>query len=317
MMLLSNKKFVLYLLSLSIILLGIYSYIVLNGKMLYANREYPIWLHIKNQVETKYNFICIGDSRTKAGFVPKKFDENDIKSINLSVSASTPIEGYYVLKNYLSNNHHLKYLLLSYSPFHLTEDEAYWRYTVKLDYLKSEEYQSISDTANSINDHQTLGDDHYLDYKLYTGKYLIDFSNGILKRRWQKNYQLLDDLEKTKGHFFYGKSAKKLGLNQEAQKEKFIYSPLIQYYLEELIKLAMSKKIKVYWYTMPFSKTSFTALDPTYKLAYDDYIHDLSKKYDLTVLNELYYLDDANFGDMSHVYSGAEKVTQDIKDKIF
>ncbi len=314
------RRFTIYLIIASIVLLGIYSYIVLNHKMLYMNAEYPMWVNVKNRMNSSiangFNFIYIGDSRAKAGFIPSKFDTDSVNSINLALGGSTPIEGYYTLRNYLSHNHTPEYLLMSYAPFHISQQDTYWQRTAKFNFLEDKDYSDIQEVTLALNDKTTLGvKDKYLNYKTLVGKYLSDFLRGISQQRWLSNNHVLKYLETSKGHYYFGKKLGATGLNSEAKTTSFKPSKLINYYLEKTIKLAKENRIKVFWYTMPFNESSFNATPATFRKEYNQFIENLQDKYGITVLNSLYHLKNTKFSDPSHLYMGINEVTKDIKIK--
>lgn len=315
-----SKKFTIYVLVIVSIFLSIYSYIVLNYKMLYMNQEYPMWIDVQNKMNHNvgdgFNFVCIGDSRAKVGFRPNKFDTEFINSVNLALGGGTPIEGYYILKNYLSNNHTPKYLLISYAPFHISEQDGYWKRTARFNFLEDKDYNDIHDISLVLNDKTTLGEDEYLNYKIYPGKYLTEFTKGILHQRWKINRETLKYLQTSKGHHYFGKRLKATGLNQESKQTSFKPSRLINYYLEKMIELAIKNKIKVLWYSMPFNASSFHATSTLFKNEYNQYITNLVDKYKITALNTLFYLDNTKFSDPSHLYMGIDDVTEDIKIKL-
>lgn len=62
---------------------------------------------------------------------------------------------------------------------------------------------------------------------------------------------------------------------------------------------------------MPFNRTSLDSLPADYVKEYEHYLSSLASEH-FVVLNGLYAEDDALFGDWSHVYLGAEKVTADV-----
>ena len=314
------KKFTIYILGALTIFLSAYSYVVLNHKMLYMNREYPMWIDVKNKMNNrisinKHNLILIGDSRAKAGFIPNKFDTKGINSVNLALGGSTPIEGYYTFKNYLSNNKIPKYLLMSYAPFHIYQQDWYWRRTIGWGFLEDNDHDDIYNMSLILNDKLTLGEDEYLYYKNNTGRHLIEFFKGVLGQRWKVNGNTLKYIESSKGHHYFGKRLGAKGLNQEARLASFKASKLINYYLEKTIELATKNNIKVFWYSMPFNESSFNATPALFKKEYNQYITNLVDKHEVTALNALFYLDNAKFSDPSHLYMGINEVTEDIKIK--
>ncbi|PCJ21214.1 MAG: hypothetical protein COB02_01110 [Candidatus Cloacimonadota bacterium] len=288
-----------------------------------------MWMDVKkNSLKSNnHNFLLIGDSRAKAGFKPNSFDTNNINSINLAIGGATPIEGFYTLKRYLDNNRP-KYLLLSYGPFHLERQDTYWNRTVKFDYLGIFNNIKVTKYAKELNEYKLLNRGNkfkqhhfysYLNYRYNPFTYLPEFKatlfNKKLNRKTQ-NKKVLAVLKESKGHYFFGRKKVCHGLNSESKsKRKFKISKLLELYLIKIIELAKIYNIEVYYYTMPFNQTSYKKTSNLYKTSYDIYFNNLSTKYSIKILNKLYYLDDTNFGDVSHLYHGADIVTNDIKDK--
>lgn len=309
-----QKKFILYTLATSIGALLIFSYIVQNFKMLYMNREYPMMVHIKKFLNSNHNLntdiILIGDSRAKAGWIPNNAVSG--KNVSLTISGSTPIEGYYILKNLILNNNIPDNLILSYSPYLIAGHSSYWTSTVKFDFLKSEEYIEIEAQAQILNDHSTLGEGiTYTDY-YYPVHYRNNFLKGISKLRWRQNKKILDHIELSNGHYFYGKEDFADWLNDEASLRLFKPSILINYYFDELLKLAKKKEIRTYFYTMPFNEASYIASTEVFKVEFNKYIENKTKKFNVHNCNHLYWLPNYDFGDASHLYKGAKNVTKDV-----
>ncbi len=317
--------------SVSLMLISVFSYglYILNNKLSFMNHEYPMWVDVKrNSIkENNHNFIVIGDSRAKAGFKSNHFDTNNLNSINLSAGGATPIEGFYTLKRYLNNNKP-KYLLLSYGPFHLERQDVYWERTVKFDFLDISDNIEVTKYATALNEYNLLSrgnkpanQNHlysYLDYRYNFFKYLPEFKATLLNNklsRKKENKDILDILEKSKGHYIFGRRLEAKGLNQESKLTSFKASKLINYYLEKTIELATKNNIKVFWYSMPFNESSFNTTPTLYKKEYNQYITNLVAKNKITTLNNLFYLNDTKFGDPSHLYMGIDEVTEDIKTK--
>jgi len=323
-MILTYKKFVFTLFILSSILISTYSYIVLNYKHLYMSQEYPMWSSIKSKMSTdhkgKYDFLFIGDSRAKTGFIPKEFDEKTgLTTLNLSIGGGTPIEGYFSLKRYIENNKDnlAKHVLISYAPFHLVMQDSYWNRTVRFDFLKKEEYQDILNTAEKLNDISTLGNLEDQQSDFYTGKYLIEFFKGITQMRWKTNQKVVEELIISQDHCYFGRSSEATSLCQETHYEHFKPSKLLDEYFKRTLVLANENDIKLYYYSMPLSELSYKNVNVEFVYAYDRYIKDLSKLYSMNSLNTLTYRENTYFGDASHLYKGATMITNEIAERCF
>jgi len=307
------KKFIIKIIVIEIILLIAYSIVVLNFKMFYMDPEYPMWLEVKQRTLNKTNndidIIMLGDSRAKAGFKPNILKEYNISSINLSVGGATPVEGYYTLKRYLKNNKAPKNLVLSYTPTHLsTSDGCYFDRTVLFDFFTDSEYKEVENLAIKFNDYYILNQHKsYLDYKYPTiyGKHFIE---GIKNFRWLKNNKFLEDSKKDKGYHCFGTNDEAIGLNSEAEENKFILSKLYDYYLKKILDLAIKHKIRVYFYIMPFNESSYNVVKKEYVREYENYLKKLTsyKNIKMDVCNNIWYLSNDNFGDPSHLYKGTD-----------
>ncbi len=301
------KKFIGLVFFIVIILYASYSYFVLNYKILYLDQEYPMWLQVKNIINNttsnKIDLMIIGDSRAKAGFIP---NELKIKSINLSLGGASPIEGFFTLKKYLKNNPKPTHIIFSYTPTHLANDSYYWSRTVPFEFLMDSNYKEIELLAHKMNEKPIIKNNkRYTDYK-YPKSYASSFKNGIIGRRWLKNKIVLKKCQISKGHYYFGIKNGDNGLNKETSQSKFKKSKLQEYYFNKLLTLAKSNYIKLYYYNMPFNKSSFSKVNNNYINEYNTYINKLSVKYNMKQCNNIFYMENSNFGDASHLFKGAK-----------
>ena len=77
---------------------------------------------------------------------------------------------------------------------------------------------------------------------------------------------------------------------------------MMDYYLNEILKLAADNNIKVYYIITPFNKASYQNLKPNYINCYNNYFSGLKGMYDKVVWqDEIFYYDNEYFGDPSHL----------------
>ena len=307
------KTFIIFVFLLTSLLYAAYSYFVLNHKMYYMDAEYPMWLEVKQIVNTKtdikFDLIVLGDSRAKAGFIPNQLP---IKSFNLSLGGATPIEGYYTLKKYLANNPAPEKLVLSYTAIHLGHKTYYWSRTAPFGFLDDDEYKEIETLADKFKEEPIMkAEKSYMDFK-FPKAYGNSFKNGIIGRRWQQNKIVFLECELAHGHHYFGTSQVSNGLNNESKRKKFINSELHDYYLKRLLKLASMHNIKLYFYIMPYNESSFKHTTKQYITDYANDIKNLSLKYNIKMCDKPFYMSNDNFGDPSHLYKGAKKSTSFI-----
>lgn len=289
-----------------------------SSKMVILDREYSMWLYVKHVIHSvsqhPQDLIVIGDSRAKAGYIPKLTDR---KTINLSLAGQTPIEGYYVLSNYLQNNPAPARLVVSYAPFHLSVADGFWEMTVKYNFLSFAEYNEVWETSFRLED-KVLGEkDKIWQYLFLPSTYWDSMRRAIKEPRWHTNQETYTQVLGSSGHYYYGKEPGATDLNQEIQKGTFSKSRMLEFYVMKLISLAQSRNIEVFWYTMPFSEISCKSLPDSFKKEFEEYIANLKSKMGIKVINMISCLPDHLFGDSNHVYLGARTTTFAILNGVF
>lgn len=315
----SYKQMTFSVIAFTALLFAIYSYVILVHKDLYMNDDYASWMDVKHKTTTRnveqYNFVVMGDSRAKATFMPNEFDDDVFNSINLSLPASTPIEGYFTLKHYLEHNDAPDKLLVGYSSLLLSVPYFYLGNTVKFRYLDTDEYDEIAEMAEKLDDNDIIGAIDHREYIYFTGKYLTDLYAGITNARWKTNKLVADQLLTSKGHVYVSVFDEADGDSTEILLGEFKPSKIINHYFEKMIALANEHNIDFYWYTFPINNNSYNKLPDDFITAYQSYIDNLSQKYGFTVLSEFYGLEAQYFGDPDHLYRGAPLVTGMIKEE--
>jgi hypothetical protein len=281
--------------------------------MLYLDPEYPMWLEVKHRIynhsSSVMDIVIVGDSRAKAGFKPNILE--NLNSVNLAVGGATPIEGYFTIKHYLKNNQKPRNIILSYTPTHLESDNCYFSRTVPFDFLNEEEYKEVEKLGYKFNEtYISKSNKSYKDYK-YSFIYENHFKDGSIILRYLKNRTFYNDSKKFKGYHWFGRGKVAHGLSAEAERQtNFVYSKLHNFYLEKMLNLLSNNKIYIYYYTMPFNKSSFNVIkNQEYINGYITYINSLSKKYNMEICNTPFYMSDDNFGDPSHLFKGVNENT--------
>ena len=127
----------------------------------------------------EYKTIIVGDSSANAGFMPEALSDT---TINLSVLGTSPIEGYYILKEYLQNNQVPQDCFICYSDSHYHMMELYWDEIVSNHRLSFKDNVDIianaTDEVSSDSMYSAVCD--YLAYELsFASKYMTTFQ-GML-----------------------------------------------------------------------------------------------------------------------------------------
>lgn len=91
------------------------SYLSGDSVSAYWNKEFT-----QAKQEKYYDVVILGDSMAATSFVPELLSDS---TINLALSGSSPVEGYYTLKDYLDNNEAPTDVFVSYMDYHLAHDD--------------------------------------------------------------------------------------------------------------------------------------------------------------------------------------------------
>ena len=71
---------------------------------------------------------------------------------SLCMFAATPVEMYYMLKEYLENHDAPDHILFSLSPFHFERMGMFWERTVKYKMLSSSDFSELFSKADEMDD---------------------------------------------------------------------------------------------------------------------------------------------------------------------
>ena len=135
--------------------------------MWYMDGEYAMYKQQKDYItgNGEYNRVLImGDSRTKAGFIP---DELSNDCYNLALGGTTPIEGYYALKEYLEYHPAPEYVVMAYAPMHYMDVDALWTRNIYFHVMNPEDAGELFLIAAEYEDCENILIEHYrLEYMM-------------------------------------------------------------------------------------------------------------------------------------------------------
>lgn len=281
--------------------------------MYHAQRDYLLDNEDRNQV------IILGDSRTKAGFMPEYLSDS---TVNLALGGASPIEGYYSLKEYLANHEKPETLLLAYAPMHYMDVDTLWTRTIYFHNITREDAKDLFETAASFQDTQKILIEDYklefLEYQLYMpNKYATALKNAGFFFRHDKTTQKYREMVESKGHSFYGLAEFSDGINGEAKVSDFASSDIITYYLEQIFTLCEKEGIEVIVETAPMNETSYAILTDSFKEHYRAYMAALQNSYPgVEFYGDFYCYTNDNFGDADHLnQKGTKAFCKSIREK--
>ena len=91
-----------------------------SNLMAFGDNELPYYLWNKDFCSTphdsQYDVIILGDSVANSAYMPEILSDH---TVNLSIGGTTPMEAYYILKEWLHHNKAPKTVYMSFMDFHL------------------------------------------------------------------------------------------------------------------------------------------------------------------------------------------------------
>ena len=280
-----------------------------------------MWRAKFEYVEKNHNSenIIIGDSRALTGIIPEIIGDD---YYNLAYGGGTSIEGYFLLKKYISKNIP-KTIILSFSPLHLEFSNIFFGRPLKYNIFSTKEIIEILEKSKELNNKfyrytdRNLGYKNNLDYLFVSLESILtkwnffyfyrpELRKTLTKLRILDNIKVYNEIKARKGNYDFGKNEISSGLNFEAKNSHngFAVSKVMDYYLNQTIQLALENNIKVYYIVTPFNETSYKNLDLKYIKEYDGYFRLLKDKYkNVFWYNDIFFYEDSCFGDRSHLNS--------------
>ena len=285
------------------------------------DRSYPIY---KSQLEfinsDSAEILFIGDSRVNASVIAN----NIPNSRNLGIPASSPIDGYFLLKKYLDNHKKVKNIFISYSWKNLGNQHNsidIYRRGVLMGLYGYKEYMQILERSRLI-DKEFNNKISWINFisaftrsPVFMGVELKEFNFS----NYEDNKEIYKLFNAQKGHItsIFGNELSCIdckGLNSKMQ--DFRLDPIYDYYLKELIELSVSNNIKVIFETIPFNKSSLTS--NKVERQYQQYLKELSQLYpNAGICDTIFYYEDKYYESTTHMNAiGAIKYTSYLKYKI-
>lgn len=236
----------------------------------------------KSSHEKQYDVVIIGDSMAATSFMPELLSDS---TINLSLSGSSPVEGYYTLKEYLDNNKAPKDVFISYMDYHLAHDDFTFSTCNQVhkfsltDYI--EIYKNIKKTkadqfeSVQIEDYwsNAIASSFYM-----PSEYIASIINSIKEGgRYENNKISYDEITQ---HF--GRSCimtNNISDSTGIRYDNFSVSSLQSCYYKKIIDLCETKQINLHIIKLPLDRnTLFT----------DEYVAKVNGYY-MTVLADTKY----------------------------
>lgn len=294
---------------------------------LYMDGEYAMYKQQKDYISenTDYNrVLIIGDSRAKACFKPEELGDD---VYNISLGGISPVESYYMLREYLEHHDAPDYLFLAYAPVHQcqvakdSEDYVLWNRCIYFHTFYQQDFFEIKKTAAAFENTEIIDREHffseYMMYRLYLpNKYGTALKKSLFENRYRINTEKYVQMEAQRGYSLFGTSGVNGGLNAEAKLSDFAAADLVQYYYEKIFDLCRENDIQAIVEQPPMTETSYYVITQDFRIHYDSYLSELAEKYPEVWINrQSIMLSDSLFGDIDHLNDDGAGVFSDILKK--
>ena len=269
--------------------------------------------------------LILGDSRVQAAILPADLS-HDTRS--MAMPASNPMNGFFLLRDYLKNNPAPSQMIISYASYHLAfgAQKGFWNHAVKVNAFDLPDFLEIVERSHRFAE-PILPDASrvrvYAEWMLYRvgfpPYYLGDLDPSDIQRRGRDNREIWRKLAQSRGHQFIGEKLERhSGLAYESGFESFRPSPLNDSYLGDILHLAREHSIQVMMIPMPLNETTLRALKPGFVDEYRNYVSRIQAEFPEIVAISIHEaLPATAFGDPNHLnHSGAQRYTRLIADRL-
>lgn len=279
--------------------------------------------------EKSFATLIFGDSKAEFGIDPRLFAKNE-SVYSLAINGTSPVEAYFLLKEYLLHHPAPKKIIYSFSPIRFMKSEYFWSNTVKYKKISFLDLYYVLQKSFVLDDNvfAPLEFTNNIFCKLfYLGLLQLNFpylfieniSHGGGFLRKDENNLLMNEIRNGLGYFSPSLNQEKRILpGREAHKKIFLLSPTIDYYFTAILGLADEKKISVFFVNAPTNAVSYGTMEAPFMASFESYIEKKASLIPFIIVNKLSSEDIENFADQDHLNSaGAKKFTKSIATKIF
>ncbi len=282
----------------------------------YMSGEYGVWRQQKDYTESHHEgrpMLLLGDSRMKIDVNPQWLGQD---VYNLALAGSTPIEAYYSLVRYLTNNENPSAVVIGFAPTHLMYMENYTNRGMYFHYYDSKTIAEIN--ANIL---RFGGKDYSTEAWQHEYRLPIIYMNGILHSIGKGNvavnrqtYQKTAALDG--GMLIQGTIASdKEVVPEETHAPGFKVLPVLDFYLCKTVELCKQKDIPVRIIQLPMSEYGVQRLVQSgYYGQYKSYMQEFGDKYGILVESEIPVYEHDEFADGSHLNEkGTRRFTEYVR----
>jgi len=262
--------------------------------------------------------IILGDSCTAADLAPPLLGN---KVIDLGLSASSPIESYFMARRLLKTNTPAA-VMVYFRPIHFENgsDVFLFESSAKFGLINTADLETIRRLSRNLNDPTLFGSPTPFDSDARLKDYLLPhrfpayYFGGIVEGRiggWkQKSLQEQAYTILTRGFCPTERDYKALILDPGPIMETFRPSPVVDDYFRQTLTLFQERHIPVYFASMPNTPASFKALTPEAIAGYTAYLQQMAATYPVfKIVGDVFTsMPNEYFSDATHLSSAGAVV---------
>lgn len=277
-----------------------FEYAIMSQDFFMWRWKHQVATRENNAGQTDYEVLWIGDSRVLGAIDPTFLTQHTQKTmVNLAGGGMQFPAMYYLLKRYLQHHRAPEIIFLSQAPYAWNSHPEFLEHQLKFVATFSE-YCELCRTLPS----RYWG--LLLQYPLFCLKSAYAFNpefRGSFFKRGAHNRQVEHLMQQQLG--FRAWSNRQLQEKDSLELHwKFEPDSANLLYLEKILQLSQSSKIRVVFMTMPFPQSRYEGLEVEnahFLVQYENTLKALQEKYSFELSNTRDILPDIYFADFSHV----------------
>lgn len=295
-----------------------------NGHMFYDAEDYPNYKYVFKEAKAgkKDNkIIILGDSRMMTFVNPVYFIHSD-SAQNLSLPGGSPIEAYYVLKNYIESNRVPKLIIVGFDPGHY-EGNQILKQGIPFDVFSKIELNEIAFHLKNDSKSNKDIDDIYSYYYGYLPKYGYRLLNSFFIGNYNKNCRIENEIVKNKGcknyiqnqNDWWSELSEKEIMNQLLAKSHFLKSKTCDYYFKRLLLMCKRNNIQVIVEQLP-EPIDHPIYDKEYWNSFLFYMNSFRNYGNVIIVTDIMKYPDSLFRDVMHANDkGSKKYSLELSKK--
>ena len=262
--------------------------------------------------EKIYDVLILGDSIANAAYEPSVLSDG---TVNLALGGTTPIDGYYILAEWLENHPAPMTCYVSFADLHFKTADWFWKRIMFTHRFHPSDNFEIIRNALKYEESSILSDDFILDflcYELWLPNRYNTFIKGIdLDQRYKDNLVALQNANRHAGRYM-ARGIREYSFPDDTVNDNFVVTPLFDEYYRRILDLCVENQIKVRLIKLPLSnKIDFSK---AYRVDLEEYYSELKNDYPDISMEWFEPYESECFADVSHLNSrGALQFSTELK----